>query len=162
MTAPGRLVRDCSTGTLLFEPTTISGFFDKLGIGSLYNPATPTDGAMFRTMQYNSMNAWGFIGYQLGEAVLIDTGYYSPKQVTVDGKEYDGFYMFVPDSTWAGCKTEALAEIEGSGGNKVYVTDVNRWQGTFVGKHGVNSLADLRLPEKQELVMRDACTSTIR
>lgn len=83
---------------------------------------------MFRKMQYNSLNAWGFIGYQLGEAVLIDAGYYSPKQVTVDGKEYDSFYMFVPDSTWAGCKTEALAEIEGSGGNKVYVTDVNRWQ----------------------------------
>lgn len=156
VTAPGRLVRDCSTGTMLSEPTTISGFFNKLGIGSLYNPATPTDAAMFRKMQYSSTNAWGFIGYQLGEAVLIDAGYYSPKQVTLDGKEYDSFYMFVPDSTWAGCKTEALAEIEGSGGNKVYVTDVNRWQGTFVGKNGVNSLADLRLPEKQELVMRDA------
>lgn len=156
VTAPGRLVRDCSTGTMLSEPTTISGFFNKLGVGNIYNAATPTNAAMFRTMQYNSLNAWGFIGYQLGEAVLIDAGYYSPKQVTVDGKEYDSFYMFVPDSTWAGCKTEALAEIEGSGGNKVYVTDVNRWQGTFVGKNGINSLADLRLPEKQELVMRDA------
>ena len=156
VTAPGRLVRDCSTGSMLSEPTTISGFFNKLGVGNIYNSATPTDAVMFRKMQYNSLNAWGFIGYQLGEAVLIDAGYYSPKQVTVDGKEYDSFYMFVPDSTWVGCKTEALAEIEGSGGNKVYVTDVNRWQGTFVGKNGVNSLADLRLPEKQELVMRDA------
>ncbi|GHZ55235.1 carbohydrate binding domain protein [Vibrio cholerae] len=156
VTSPGRLVRDCSTGSMISEPTTINQFFTKLGVNTIYNPLTPTDAEMFRQMQYNSMNAWGFIGYQLGEAVLIDAGYYSPKLVNIDGKEYDSFYMFVPDSTWVGCKTEALAEIEGSGGNKVYVTDNNRWEGTFVGKNGVNSLADLRLPEKQELVMRDA------
>jgi len=29
VTAPGRLVRDCSTGSMLSEPTTISGFFNK-------------------------------------------------------------------------------------------------------------------------------------
>ncbi len=156
VTSPGRLVRDCSTGSMISEPTTINQFFTKLGVNTIYNPLTPTDAEMFRQMQYNSMNAWGFIGYQLGEAVLIDAGYYSPKLVNIDGEEYDSFYMFVPDSTWVGCKTEALAEIEGSGGNKVYVTDNNRWEGTFVGKNGVNSLADLRLPEKQELVMRDA------
>lgn len=156
VTEPGRLVRDCSTGTMISEPTTVNQFFAKLGVDSLYNPLTPNDPEMFRQKQYNSMNAWGFIGYQLGEAVLIDSGYYSPQVVNIDGKPYDSFYMFVPDSTWIGCKTEALAEIEGSGGNQVYVTDNNRWQGTFVGKNGVNSLADLRLPEKQELVMRDA------
>ncbi|WP_254618545.1 hypothetical protein [Vibrio metschnikovii] len=156
VTSPGRLIRDCSTGSMLSEPTTISQFFTKLGIDSIYNSNTPYDAEMFRQMQYNSLNAWGFIGYQLGEAVLIDAGYYSPQLVNVDGKEYDSFYMFVPDSTWVGCKTEALAEIEGSGGNKVYVTDNNRWQGTFVGKNGINSLDDLRLPEKQELVIRDA------
>ncbi|WP_235869861.1 hypothetical protein [Veronia nyctiphanis] len=156
VTEPGRLVRDCSTGEMISEPTTISDFFKKLGIDGIYNQNSPNDPAMFKEMQYNSMNAWGFIGYQLGEALLIDSGYYSPTTAVVDGVEYDSFYMFVPDSTWIGCKTEALAEIEGSGGNKVYVTDNNRWQGTFVGKNGVNSLADLRKPEKQELVMRDA------
>lgn len=156
VTEPGRLVRDCSTGVMLSEPTTISQFFTKLGIDNIYNPNTPNDPEMFRQMQYNSLNAWGFVGYQLGEAVLIDAGYYSPNVVNIDGTDYDSFYMFVPDSTWIGCKTEALAEIEGSGGNQVYVTDNNRWEGTFVGKNGVNSLADLRLPEKQELVMRDA------
>lgn len=156
VTEPGRLVRDCATGIMVSEPTTINQFFQKLGIDSIYNPATPHDPEMFRSMQYNSLNAWGFVGYQLGEAVLIDAGYYSPKTVTIDGKEYDSFYMFVPDSTWIGCKTEALAEIPGSGGNQVYVTDNNRWEGTFVGKNGVNSFNDLLMPEKQELVIRDA------
>ncbi len=156
VTKPGRLVRDCSTGVMISEPTTIGQFFTKLGVDNLYNPATPHDPEMFKQMQYNSMNAWGFIGYQLGEAVLIDAGYYSPNTVVLEGKEYDSFYMFVPDSTWIGCKTEALAEIPGSGGNKVYVTDTNLWEGTFVGKNGVNSFADLVKPEKQELVIRDA------
>ena len=156
VTAPGRMVRDCNTGSMSPEPTTISEFFTKLGLSDIYNQNTPHDPEMFKKMQFNSTNAWGFVGYQLGEAVLIDSGYYSPETVVVDGTEYDSFYMFVPDSTWIDCKTEALAEIEGSGGNKVYVTDVNRWQGTFIGKNGVNSLADLKIPEKQELVMRDA------
>ncbi|MDV5170697.1 carbohydrate-binding protein [Photobacterium rosenbergii] len=156
VTKPGRLVRDCATGVMVSEPTTINQFFQKLGIDGIYNPATPHDPEMFRQMQFNSLNAWGFVGYQLGEAVLIDAGYYSPNTVNIDGKEYDSFYMFVPDSTWIGCKTEALAEIPGSGGNQVYVTDTNLWQGTFVGKNGINSFNDLVIPEKQELVIRDA------
>ncbi|AJR07869.1 sugar-binding protein [Photobacterium gaetbulicola] len=156
VTKPGRLVRDCSTGVMVSEPTTINQFFQKLGIDGIYNPNTPHDPEMFRQMQFNSLNAWGFVGYQLGEAVLIDAGYYSPNTVNIDGKEYDSFYMFVPDSTWIGCKTEALAEIPGSGGNQVYVTDTNLWQGTFVGKNGINSFNDLVIPEKQELVIRDA------
>lgn len=156
VTRPGRLVRDCSTGVMISEPTTINEFFTKLGINSIYNPVTPHNSNMFKNMQYNSLNAWGFVGYQLGEAVLIDAGYYSPKTVIIEGTEYDNFYMFVPDSTWIGCKTEALAEIPGSGGNQVYVTDTNRWEGTFVGKNGVNSFTDLVKPEKQELVIRDA------
>ncbi|MCG9627755.1 sugar-binding protein [Vibrio mediterranei] len=156
VTVPGRLVRDCNTGSMISEPTTIRGFFNKLGLSDIYNPNTPHDPEMFRRMQYNSVNAWGFIGYQLGEAVLIDAGYYSPTTKEIDGREYDSFYMFVPDSTWIGCKTEALAEIPGSGGNKVYVTDINRWEGTFIGKNGIDSLVDLKIPAKQEMVIRDA------
>lgn len=156
VTRPGRLVRDCATGVMISEPTTVNEFFTKLGVNNIYNPATPHESNMFKQMQYNSLNAWGFVGYQLGEAVLIDAGYYNPKTVIIDGSEYDNFYMFVPDSTWIGCKTEALAEIAGSGGNQVYVTDTNRWEGTFVGKHGINSFSDLVKPEKQELVIRDA------
>lgn len=156
VSSPGRMIRDCSTGSMIPEPTTINQFFTKLGVDKFYNPQTPYNAEMFKSMQYNSMNAWGFVGYQLGEAVLIDAGYYSPKRVMVDGEEYDSFYVFVEDSTWIGCKTEALVEIVGSGGNKIQATDVNRWEGTFVGKNGVNSFADLLIPDNQELVMRDA------
>ncbi len=156
VTSPGRLVRDCATGQMISEPTTIREFFTKIGVNQYYDPTTPYDADMFTKMQYNSTNAWGFIGYQLGEAVLIDSGYYSPTTVDVDGKNYESFYMFVPDSTWQGCKTEALVEVEGSGGNMVYVTDTNRWEGTFTGKNGVKSMADLRTVDGQEMIMRDA------
>ena len=156
VSAPGRMIRDCATGSMIPEPTTISEFFTKLGIDDIYNPQTPNDPQMFKNMQYNSMNAWGFVGYQLGEAVLIDAGYYSPKVVEVDGVEYDSFYVFVDDSTWIGCETEALVEIVGSGGNMILATDVNKWEGNFVGKNGVNSFQDLLIPDNQELVMRDA------
>ena len=156
VSAPGKMIRDCSTGSMIPEPTTINEFFTKLGVDHFYNANTPNDPQMYRNMQYNSLNAWGFIGYQLGEAVLIDSGYYSPKVVNIDGKEYDSFYVFVDDSTWIGCQKEALTEIVGSGGNKILATDLNNWEGTFVGKNGVHSLEDLRNPDKQELVMRDA------
>jgi hypothetical protein len=156
VSAPGKMVRDCATGSMIPEPTTISEFFTKLGVDGFYNSQTPYDAQMYRDMQYNSMNAWGFIGYQLGEAVLIDTGYYSPETGVIGSVEYDKFYIFVDDSNWIGCKTEALVEVVGSGGNKVIGTSLNNWQGTFTGKNGVNSFADLRVPAKQELVMRDA------
>ncbi|WP_226663778.1 carbohydrate-binding protein [Microbulbifer aggregans] len=156
VTEPGHIVRDCATGSMIPEPTTINQFFAKLGIDDIYNSATPYDADMYKAMQYNSTNAWGFVGYQLGEALLIDSGYYSPKTVTVDGTEYDSFYIFLDDSAWIGCETEALAEIPGSGGNYVLSTDINRWEGTFVGKNGINTFEDLKIPAKQELVIRDA------
>ncbi|WP_199775532.1 carbohydrate-binding protein [Microbulbifer pacificus] len=156
VTEPGHIVRDCSTGSMIPEPTTISQFFTKLGVDDIYNPATPYDAEMYKAMQYNSTNAWGFVGYQLGEALLIDSGYYSPITVNVDGTDYDSFYIFLDDSAWIGCETEALAEIPGSGGNYVLSTDINRWEGTFVGKNGIDSFEDLLIPAKQELVIRDA------
>lgn len=156
VTQPGHIVRDCATGSMIPEPTTISQFFAKLGVDGIYNPGTPYDAEMYRSMQYNSLNAWGFVGYQLGEALLIDSGYYSPKTAIIDGTEYDSFYIFLDDSTWIGCETEALAEIPGSGGNQVLATHINQWEGSFVGKNGIHSFSDLLIPEKQELVIRDA------
>ncbi len=156
VTEPGKIVRDCATGSMISEATTINQFFTKLGIDHLYDSSTPYDAEMYKAMQYNSTNAWGFVGYQLGEALLIDSGYYSPISVDVDGTEYDSFYIFLDDSTWIGCETEALAEIPGSGGNYVLSTHINRWEGTFVGKNGIHSFEDLKVPANQELVIRDA------
>jgi|GEM_PF-915535 len=155
VTAPGQIVRDPVTGSMIPEPTTIREFFTKLGVNHLYAEYPQDEAAMFRTMQYNSLNAWGFIGYQLGEAVLISAGYYSPRQVQLANEKLDSFYIFMPDSTWANGVKQARSEIPGSGGNYILATDTNLWLGEFVGKNGVSSLNDLRLPDKQEMVIRD-------
>ncbi|PHV02698.1 sugar-binding protein [Iodobacter sp. BJB302] len=153
---PGVPVRDPSTGSLIIEPTTVNQYFTKLGLNTIYNPNAADQAAMFKTMQYSSLNAWGFIGYQLGEALMIDTGYYSPVKYVSATENLDKFYIFAPDSTWANGVTEATIEIPGSGGNKVRGTHNNRWEGTFSGRNGVNSFADLKNPAKQEYVIRDA------
>jgi hypothetical protein len=155
VTAPGEIVRHPVTGSMVSEPTTIREFFTKLGVISLYNESATDQAAMFRQMQYNSLNAWGFIGYQLGEAVLISAGYYSPRQVQDGTDLLDSYYIFMPDSTWANGVKQARSEIPGSGGNYIMATDTNLWLGDFVGKNGVNSFSDLRIPDKQEVVIRD-------
>ncbi|MBU2206730.1 MAG: sugar-binding protein [Gammaproteobacteria bacterium] len=155
VTAPGEIVRDPVTGSMIPEATTIREFFSKLGVNQLYSEYPQDEAAMFRSMQYNSLNAWGFIGYQLGEAVMISAGYYSPKQVQLGNELLDSFYIFMPDSTWANGVKQARSEIPGSGGNYILATDTNLWLGEFVGKNGVNSLNDLRQPDKQEVVIRD-------
>ena len=154
--APGLPVRDPATGSLIIEPTTVNQYFTKLGLNTIYNPNAADQAEMFKTMQYSSLNAWGFIGYQLGEALMIDTGYYSPQKYVSATESLDKFYIFAPDSTWANGVTEASIEIPGSGGNKVRGTHNNRWEGTFSGRNGVNSFADLKIPAKQEYVIRDA------
>lgn len=156
VTIPGKPVRNPATGSLIPEPTSVKQYFTKLGVNTLYDPNSANPAAMFTAMQYKSLNAWGFIGYQLGEALMIDTGYYSPKMVQVGTENLESFYIFAPDSTWIGGKTEARIEIPGSGGHFVYGTDNNRWEGVFSGKNGINSFADLTIPAKQEYVIRDA------
>lgn len=155
VTAPGQIVRDPVTGSMVPEATTIREFFQKLGVYSYYSEFPADEAAMFKTMQYNSLNAWGFVGYQLGEAVLISAGYYSPKQVKQGTETLDSYYIFLPDSTWAKGVKQARSEIPGSGGNYILATDTNLWQGSFVGKNGVNSFNDLKVPDKQEVVIRD-------
>ncbi len=156
VSVPGTPVRNTTTGSLIPEPTTINQYFTKLGLNTIYDPNSANAAAMFTAMQYKSLNAWGFIGYQLGEALMIDTGYYSPKMVQVGAENLEQFYIFAPDSTWIGGKKEARIEIPGSGGHFVYGTDNNRWEGKFSGKNGINSFADLTIPAKQEYVIRDA------
>ena len=97
--APGLPVRDPATGSLIIEPTTVNQYFTKLGLNTIYNPNAADQAEMFKTMQYSSLNAWGFIGYQLGEALMIDTGYYSPQKYVSATESLDKFYIFAPDST---------------------------------------------------------------
>lgn len=71
-------------------------------------------------MSYRSANSLGFVGYQFGEALLIDLGYYDD----------DVYYL---------------------GGDTI-----NRWDGTWTGKAGVNSLEDFMTAEAQEIAIQEA------
>ncbi|MEM8553640.1 MAG: hypothetical protein AAGF71_02320 [Pseudomonadota bacterium] len=72
------------------------------------------------SMSYRSTNSLGFVGYQFGEALLIDLGYYD-----------DDFYYLGGDS-------------------------INRWDGTWTGKNGVDSLEEFMTAEAQEVAIQEA------
>ncbi|MFV1464547.1 MULTISPECIES: calcium-binding protein [unclassified Phaeobacter] len=74
----------------------------------------------WRDMAYHSTNSLGFVGYQFGEALLIDLGYYQD----------DVYYL---------------------GGDII-----NRWDGTWTGKNGVNSLDDFKSHAAQDTAINEA------
>lgn len=152
VTSPGHAVRDAN-GNFVNHSISVKEYFQTLGVDQYYNPATPTDPAMLETMQYHSTNFIGFLGYQVGEAVLISAGYYAP--VIDQATGYDKYYVWVGDnSIFANGKTEAQYLQDGAT-TPLIATSINRWDGTFTGKNGVNSLDDLKDTAKQEVVIRD-------
>jgi hypothetical protein len=149
--APGRVVRDEATGAPLLDTVTVAAYFDRLGVGALFDRRDPD---CITRMQYGCVNAFGFVGYQFGEAMLIDTGYYRAARVWHEGAERDMYYVgSVETSAWRERRREVLHRLPGTT-TDVVATDVNRWLGTFTGKDGVASLADLRQPAQQERVIR--------
>lgn len=152
VTTPGHAVRDAN-GNFINQTMSVKEYFQTLGVDQFYNPATPNDPAMLETMQYHSTNFIGFLGYQVGEAVLISAGYYAP---TIDAATgYDKYYVWVGNnSIFANGVTEAQYLQDGAT-TPLIATSINRWEGTFTGKNGVNSLDDLKDTAKQEVVIRD-------
>ena len=155
VTAPGRVVRD-DTGSIEFQRMTVAEYFVSLGVSHLFDDASVE---CLRAMQYAVVNCLGFIGYQIGEAILITTRYYVPEKIGVvtDGTmvQYERFYCdALESSTWRGGCREMLHRSPGAS-KEVLATDVNRWRGTFTGKHGVFGLGDLKKPERQDLVIRE-------
>lgn len=153
--APGRGIRDARTGRFTFRPTTVARYFEALGVHEFFDPR---DANCIEAMQHASTNALGFIGYQFGEAILIDAGYYRPERVRIDDRgrieTVESYYIgTIDESAWSGGRTEMLYEMPGTH-RLVLATDVNRWRGTFTGKHGVRTTADLKDPAKQRRVMR--------
>lgn len=154
VSAPGRLIRNSSTGLHEFEDVTVSEYFEALGVLPHFEPGNPES---LRFMQYRSVNPWGYIGYQVGEALLIELGYYVAKHrsALVDGQVRDlpSFYCgSVAESQWAGGKSEHVFYRPESNG-WVVGTDVNQWQGTFTGKGDIFELEDLFDAEKQNRMM---------
>jgi hypothetical protein len=162
VSVPGRVVRDERTGSCVPQQMTVAEYFTALGVADLFDPANP---ACLRPMQYACTNALGFVGYQIGEQTLIDAGYYRPADVRRRAwfgfcRRYTSHYVgAVPDDAWRNGRTEVLYRIPGSR-RSIVATDVNRWDGTFTGKNGVGSLADLKDPVRQERVMRDLLDSS--
>lgn len=152
VTTPGHAVRDAN-GNFVNHSISVKEYFQTLGVDQYYHQNTPTDAAMIETMQYHSTNFLGFLGYQVGEAVLISAGYYAPQIDAATG--YDKYYVYVGDnSLFANGKTEAQYLQDGAT-TPLIATSINRWDGTFTGKNGVNSLEDLKDTAKQEVVIRD-------
>ena len=164
VSAPGRALRDHRTGRLIFADMTVAQYFQALGIDDLFDAANP---ACIEPMQYAATNALGFIGFQFGEAALIDAGYYRPLVVRCVnrrglGEDCESYYVgSLPPSTWKLGRTELLHRMPGTR-RVVLATDVNRWLGRFTDKNGVGSVADLRNPEKQRVVMRDFLDANYR
>lgn len=151
---PGRIWRDRVTGEPIRELVTIRESFRRLGIHDVKRPFGPE---AMRRWRYSVINGWGFVGYQLGEALLIETGHYEPVRarcLAPDGtwKRLASYYSGdLASQCWRdGCRERHHRpygrELE------ILATDVNRWCGTFTGKDGARSFASLTTPEVQDAV----------
>ena len=144
--SPGRVVRD-QDGHTTSSPTSIKGYFERLGIDKYYTLGS-TDPQMFSRMQHAVLNYLGFVGYQFSEQDLWDLGYYTH----YDEHGLPTYYSDVPVSNWADGVRDKVMVLPGKG--IVHVTDVNTWGGTFTGKDGVNNFNDAIDPEKQDIIAR--------
>lgn len=161
--APGRLRRNPASGLHEYGNFTITEYFSALGVLPYFEPGNPES---LRLMQYRSINPWGYVGYQIGEALLIETGYYIPQNRSglVDGvlRELPSFYCgSVPESKWVGAKLEHVFYRPESY-SWIVGTDVNCWRGTFTGKSDIFCFSDLFKPDKQDHLMIDILRSNYK
>jgi hypothetical protein len=152
---PGRLVRSAGTGSPVAERITVAEFLRRTGVADLFADRAT---AGLDAVQSAVINPWGFVGFQFGETLLIDLQYYRPATATaqVDGQEVrvPSYYApALPDSTWRDGTTSHVYLDEAIGRHRAG-TDVNEWQGTFTGRDGVHSFADLRRPGCQQAILR--------
>jgi hypothetical protein len=149
---PGRVIRD-EDGAIIFDMISVGEYLAALGVAT--DPRL-LDFAYLSEARYRVINPLGFIGFQLGEALLIDTGYYCAEQIaTPDGRELSAYYRGdVPQTQWSNGTKETIWVVQG-GEEVVLATDVNRWRGAFLGRNGVGSIADLVVPEIARGVMDD-------
>ena len=160
---PGRIDMACN-GDVVGETHSVKRYFQKLDVDRFYNndASLAERKRMIRKMQYSSLNAWGFVGYQNGEATLITSGFYIPETERGLSK----YYSARPGSDWAGIGTGLQSEatctntketitFRWPGGTVDLITpQVNEWKGTFSGKNDIYQFDDMRIPAKQEQIIR--------
>jgi hypothetical protein len=154
---PGRLRRSFADGRPVPERITFGEFLARTGVAERYGAGSATE---VRAARFAVMNPWGFVGYQFGEALLIDLDYYRPavEDAVVDGRteQLPSYYASAPaPSTWRHGRTRLVFHDEDARIRRVG-TDVNEWSGTFTGKDGLRSLADLRTEAGQLAVLRSS------
>jgi hypothetical protein len=154
---PGRLRRSFADGEPVPERITFREFLLRTGVAELYGSGSTAE---LRAARCAVMNPWGFVGYQFGEALLIDLHYYEPaeEEAVVDGRpqRLPSYYASaLAPSTWRHGRTRLAFHDLDARMHRVG-TDVNEWSGTFTGKDGIHSLADLRAEAGQLAVLRDS------
>jgi hypothetical protein len=112
-------------------------------------------------MQYRSLNALGFFGFQLGESALQGLGVYRPSSVKVIGIDDPIEQLYsgeVPVTQWAkGCHETTFWSSEHS--KWILATDVNRWNGTFTGLYGAASFGDCLNEDTQRALVIEMMTT---
>lgn len=155
VSSPGRLLRG-GDGKHILAQGTVEEYFAALGVAKYFRRNDPD---CLVEMQYRSTNGWGYIGYQLGEALLFERGYYRPQIVRefidTEFRELPLFYCGeVAEETWR----DGLVQqpfYEASSDRWILATDVNRWDGSFTGKGNIWRLEELFTPELQDGMMVD-------
>lgn len=162
--SPGELKRDFATGNHLLEAISVRRYFEVLGVLDMFSLSDPTS---LHLMQYHAINPWGFVGYQIGEAILKEAGYYIPEKVTHrmgidDDSDYERYYFGSYDnSLFSDGRREGFYKIL-EDDSVIIATDTNRWAGTFSGKTGLFSFEDLKQPEKQDAVMKNLMSHNLK
>jgi hypothetical protein len=154
---PGRLRRSFADGEPIAERITFREFLVRTGVAKLYGSGSTAE---VQAARYAVMNPWGFVGYQFGEALLIDLHYYQPaeEETVVDGRPQRlpiYYASTLAPSTWQHNRTRQVFHDEDARLHRIG-TDVNEWSGTFTGKDGIRSLEDLRTEAGQLAVLRDS------
>lgn len=149
---PGHLIRDDTTGKALKQDgLTLEQYFEYLDLSEDYKKLkTKFDaGSSFHELAeivdaaaYRCVNYLGFVGFQVGEGVLIESGYYAPEKYPWDdGKSLPAYYYWVDDEKVFANK-ELRAKIQPEGfSHPILATSYNMWRGDFTGLNGLTGPA---------------------
>lgn len=149
---PKYALRD-KQGRFLLKEYTVREYFCALEVDHLFDA---TSEHCIYQMQCAAINPLGFVGYQFGEAILDELGYYELRQIDLyNSSERVQSRDILPSAAETSLTREWL-------GDAMFSAPLNTWRGKFTGKHGVSSLADLRTPLAQELIIREALRSYLR
>ncbi|WOE33279.1 MULTISPECIES: hypothetical protein [unclassified Acinetobacter] len=155
---PGVVKRDLKTGKPILKKLTVKEYFSTLGVIHLFKP---DDQNSLKIMQYHSINALGFVGYQFGEALLYDLGFYVPTKKKYNDTLFDSLYLGgLSDDIWSEDVSIFPSNSE-SFGKIILATHINLWEGSFKGIDGLNYFEDLKKPVIQDKIILEAFSYNI-